>query len=752
MLQKTINAYPFKEYRDDDNIRSFFDMFNVASQQYLDWFNTAGLPYYPGLSGSLLQWVGNGLYGQPYYNALESPGTPALGPLNTADLNTIPLDFYSFPTETVYQVTDDIYKRIITWNFFKGDGTRFCPRWLKRRIMRFIVGVSGIDPQPANSGFVVGCENTTAISVQFSGSTCTIAINQLALSAMLQLTPDILNIFAAAFLAPGLLEKPIEWTYVVDIETTAHALVSPLSLSVTGAAAAESTGGATVSVLGGSGSYTYAWTWLSGGAGITINAPTANVTNFSATALAPGQTFSGIAQCVVTDTVSHLTTSCAVPVSLIRVSLPVATPTPPTIVASGASANVTSGQEQAIGSGGGSPYSFVWVWQSGGAGIGIDSPNTGGTTFTGIGIPALTTLSGVALCTMTDSYGQVTTCTVPVEITRASAVVAGIAPASLSVTGGSSSETTGNTTVTATGGIPPYTYSWGIQSGAGIVINSPTAATTSFTGTGIAPNTTLSGVAQCTVKDTVGQSAVVTCALTFVRESALTASVLPVAQNSVGEATTQTTAISTVTPAGGSGTYTYSWVWASGGAGIAINAPSSAATNFTAGGMTPNTTLSGIAQCTVTDAFGLTAQVTVSVSIQCLPPQVSPTVLPDNSQSGPDPGGSLTVGYFDVGGSLLGSISNATIPGGLFIQAIDENYALADSGPVYAGTLMSISGFGSDPGKLWLLGLSSGAKTLTGVAAHGYTYSAGVAIWSWSTGPLGFQQLVPQIVTISHTP
>lgn len=755
MLKTTIPAYPFREYADDDVIRSFFDMFNVASQQYLDWFNTVRLPYYPGLSGALLQWVGAGLYGVPYYNALQSSSTPAVGPLNTAELNSIPLDFYSFPTETFFQVTDDVYKRIITWNFYKGDGTRFCPRWLKRRVMRFIVGTDGIDPQPWNDGFIVGCENTTAISVQFSGTTCTITISQLALSAMLQLSPNILTIFKSAFLAPGVLEKPIEWDYVVDIVTTAQALVSPLSLSVMGATAAEATGAATVSVLGGSGSYTYAWSWLSGGAGITIGSPTADSTSFSATTLTPGQTFSGVAQCTVTDTVTTLVTTCALPVSLIRVSLPVATPVPAALFATGATDNVTSGQEQAVGSGGGAPYTFVWTWQSGGAGIGIDSPNTGATTFTGIGIPQDSSFSGVALCTMTDRYGQVTTCTVPVEITRASAIVAAISNPSLTVTAGSSSETTGTTTASATGGVPPYSFSWGMQSGAGISVNSPASATTSFTGTGIAPDTTLSGVAQCTVKDSVGQSATVTCALAFVRESIISASVLPAAQNSAGASTTQSTGISTVSASGGSGAYTYGWRWASGGAGISINAPTAASTNFTAVGMAFDTTLSGIAQCTVTDSFGQTAQVTVAVMIQCLTSQVSPSVTADTANFGvPEEYGVVIAGYSTpegLFGAQFGSISSGSLPPGQTLNSILDNYTLNPEGDqLFQSSSFSVSGFSADPGKTWLTQIDMNSITHTGASAAGYGYSAGVATWEWETGPFVFAPGSPRVLTITY--
>lgn len=59
-------------------------------------------------------------------------------------------------TVSVYNTTDDYFKRILTWNFYKGDGTVFNMRWLKRRIVRFLNGVNGVD---------VSCADTSNVSV-----------------------------------------------------------------------------------------------------------------------------------------------------------------------------------------------------------------------------------------------------------------------------------------------------------------------------------------------------------------------------------------------------------------------------------------------------------------------------------------------------------------------------------------------------------------------------------------------------------
>ncbi len=803
MLTETINAYPFKEYADDYDVSLFFGMFNAASQDYLDWFNSASLAYYPGLTGSLLQWVGAGLYGQPYFSAIEAAGTPAIGPLNTTALNTIPLNSYVAPTETFYDITDDIFQRILTWNLYKGDGKRFCPRWLKRRIMRFLVGVNGIDPQPYTASsdgqslvedpdFVVGCENTYGISVQFttsylsaptqltpttvttggslpaathyyfkivavngfghtlpsseqtietgsgstnkitinfdavsgasaiqvwfstttgteasyftttgtatsfsfttttgatsgtiptastalSGQTCTVTLNQLVLSALTQLTPNILQTFQALFLAPGtpdvsvsnwVLEKPLEYTYVVNIDTSLTALGSPVSLSVTGASASETTGPATVSALGGSGSYTYAWAFISGGSGITITSPTADSTTFSTTTLTAGGSKTGVAQCTVTDTSTSDTATWSVNVSLERVSAPSATPAPTSISAAGASSNVTSAQVLVSVTGGAGPYHFVWTWSSGGTDISIDSPSTSATTFTAIGLSTGGTDSGTALCTVTDAYGQTTTCAVPVSITRATPVSASTTPTSLTVLSSSASETTATTTVSASGGITPYTYSWAWASGgAGITIDSRTSATTAFSAS-LALNTTATGVAVCTITDSVGQQAQVTCSVSITRASAVTASVSPSSQSSGGTATTQTTGVSTVTASGGSGSYTYSWSWISGGSHIAINSPSLRATSFTGSGMTQGNTYTGIARCTVTDGYGQQTTVSVSVSITCVANPVQHTYT---SGSGTEtvPGGGYNAVIIEIASPGGGG------EGGYFNEGLRESF------------------------------------------------------------------------------
>jgi len=153
MLTKTINSYLYVQYNDDDDLQAFVAAYNDLSQQYVDWFNTISLPVYTGplIVGDLLDWVALGLYGfrRP---TLTSGTTRPVGLLDTYLFNTMMLDASARIGATAFSsINDDMFKRIITWGFYKGDGRAFTTTWLKRRIMRFLIGVNGTAPNVADT-------------------------------------------------------------------------------------------------------------------------------------------------------------------------------------------------------------------------------------------------------------------------------------------------------------------------------------------------------------------------------------------------------------------------------------------------------------------------------------------------------------------------------------------------------------------------------------------------------------------------
>lgn len=160
---QTIPSYLYVQYNDDDDLQAFVAAYNELAQEVISWFVNINLPIYTGplIIRELLDWVAEGLYG------IKRPTLPSglnrdLGPLNTYMMNVLPPNGRrTISPSEVFATTDEIFKRIITWNFYKGDGRTFNVRWLKRRVMRFLTGVNGTDP---------GIADTYPISVTFGAN------------------------------------------------------------------------------------------------------------------------------------------------------------------------------------------------------------------------------------------------------------------------------------------------------------------------------------------------------------------------------------------------------------------------------------------------------------------------------------------------------------------------------------------------------------------------------------------------------
>lgn len=147
-VQNVIPAYLYQEYADDEQVQAFFDAYNAYAQAYLDYLNNLNLPIYTNgnISGPLLDWVATYLYGFARPTLEQGVASPPMGPMNTWPMARIPINSYTpARSPSFFNTTDDIYKRILTWLFYKGDGKVFTPEWLKRRINRFLTGLNGQD-------------------------------------------------------------------------------------------------------------------------------------------------------------------------------------------------------------------------------------------------------------------------------------------------------------------------------------------------------------------------------------------------------------------------------------------------------------------------------------------------------------------------------------------------------------------------------------------------------------------------------
>lgn len=228
-VQAIIPSYIYVQYNDDDDVQAFARAYNALAQSIIARFTGTPFPIYtdPAISGPMLDWIGAGLYGLPR-PALASGVNRNLGPYNTAPYNVIAYNGRKIiGPQNVVATTDDIYKRILTWNFSRIDGYYFSVPWLKRRIMRFLLGVNGTQPPVPSTAQVsvtfgvnnqvnvrlisikrdvtAGPYNTQAYNVATYNSTKATIVNYPAL-------PNAAIFIEAA--QSGALQLPFEWDFV----------------------------------------------------------------------------------------------------------------------------------------------------------------------------------------------------------------------------------------------------------------------------------------------------------------------------------------------------------------------------------------------------------------------------------------------------------------------------------------------------------------------------------------------------------
>ena len=201
-LRNIVPQYLYQQYADDDNLQTFVAGYNAYAQTYLKWFFQSKLSIYAGntyVAGPILDWVAGGLYGMTR-PVLASGQQAALGPYATYAYGGLAYAALKFVgATTVYGTTDDIFKRIMTWQLYKGDGKQFTIKWLKRRIMRFLYGTDGTD-------YII--DNTYPVSVAIASGVVTITLTG---------TPPYQSTIFQAAVAQGALELPPFYTYTVNI-------------------------------------------------------------------------------------------------------------------------------------------------------------------------------------------------------------------------------------------------------------------------------------------------------------------------------------------------------------------------------------------------------------------------------------------------------------------------------------------------------------------------------------------------------
>lgn len=236
-----IFSYLYQEYSDDQDLQAFVDAYNSMMQDIVDTFNGLNLPNYTSdsISGDLLDWVGKGIYGMTRPN-LSSGKYQTEGPYNTMMYNTQVYNQFDLLYPDIIALTnDDVYKRILTWHISKREGKYFTIQWLKLRIMKFLFGTNGTQPNIDNTyqvsitfgpnfevtiRFITGIRTVTGGSMYDAWSTVntdkftynTMMYNQLD-STYVNLTPlPNVDVFQEA-VSSGVLELPFQFHYDIVI-------------------------------------------------------------------------------------------------------------------------------------------------------------------------------------------------------------------------------------------------------------------------------------------------------------------------------------------------------------------------------------------------------------------------------------------------------------------------------------------------------------------------------------------------------
>ena len=195
-----VPAYAYAQYSWDANVLAFFDSQNLIVQGYLTWFYDTPLAVYTNsnIAGVLLDWTATGIYGieRP---VLTTSSITTSGALGTNILGTHPLGTFTVTnTGTAMLVTDDIYKRVMTWILYRGDGLQFSMPWLLRRVERFLGGSYGSD---------VPIDQATRPTITVSGSAFTIDVP----------TANMASVIFQHLMAEGFLPTPLPYTFTVTV-------------------------------------------------------------------------------------------------------------------------------------------------------------------------------------------------------------------------------------------------------------------------------------------------------------------------------------------------------------------------------------------------------------------------------------------------------------------------------------------------------------------------------------------------------
>jgi len=227
MRADVLPAYPYSIYKDDDQITTFFMGFNKFGQDYIDSFLTLNLPIYNLKVGAFLDWVGKNIYGIP--RPVFPVGREEIrGEINTVAYNEQALNelLKKYPQQYIL-ASDDVYRRVITWHHWKGDGDVFNVRNLKRRVQRFLSNTRVDQTYQVSVSFGIGNQANLTIynngrmplhpsAIIADGELNSYALNELRTEEIALVKYELAEIFRTAVMI-GCLELPFQYDWVVTI-------------------------------------------------------------------------------------------------------------------------------------------------------------------------------------------------------------------------------------------------------------------------------------------------------------------------------------------------------------------------------------------------------------------------------------------------------------------------------------------------------------------------------------------------------
>lgn len=284
-----------------------------------------------------------------------------------------------------------------------------------------------------------------------------------------------------------------------------------------------------------------------------------------------------------------------------------------TVAGSSTSSTVTSGSVMATKSGGSGQVATTWAYVSGHASIVPATPNSAATSFQATGMGAGESRSATWRATVRDLItgetlptGNVTInlrCEFPALSVSGPANVDAVLVSSGTVT------VSGSTSVSASGGVPPYNYTW---NAGGDFVMSGSGASRSFS-RALAPQGGVLGSVSGYVTDAIGQTAPFSCTVMLrnlgTAPAPLSAYANPASVYGFSLSNTVNTGSTSIVVSGGVGPYGYSWSRiggvgsGGGGAGGSFNYSTAEDGEFY-----------GTFLCVVTDAEGRRTECTVSAT------------------------------------------------------------------------------------------------------------------------------------------